>query len=371
MLSDLFALSGNAADAISPARVLSALAGKADHAPEAWQLSAAAGFLDALERSGRTIEQVRRGGTSDDRIAVEAFATLVRHARDFAQVNRAAGQPELARASLGLLGREENGLASDLESLAKLLSAPLTAEVHSSAIATIARAAREEETPGILLSSWRAYRPALRQEIIELLLTRSAWCHALLDATAGGRLAVAEIGSAQRQILRRHADTAVREHAAKLLPTGIGNRQAVVNEYLKVLNPRGDSGKGQDVFRAQCSICHRFKAEGSELGPDLGMVAGKPLEQMLTAILDPNQAIEPRYLAYSALMKDGRTLTGIVTAETANGFTIKAPGGAEQTMLRAELKELTAGGHSLMPEGLEEAVPPEQMADLLEFLRVP
>jgi hypothetical protein len=35
------------------------------------------------------------------------------------------------------------------------------------------------------------------------------------------------------------------------------------------------------------------------------------------------------------------------------------------------LKELISLGRSLMPEGLEAAITPEQMADLIAFLRKP
>ena len=40
----------------------------------------------------------------------------------------------------------------------------------------------------------------------------------------------------------------------------------------------------------------------------------------------------------------------------------------EDVILRTNLEALTATGKSLMPEGLENQISPEQMADLLEFL---
>jgi putative heme-binding domain-containing protein len=99
------------------------------------------------------------------------------------------------------------------------------------------------------------------------------------------------------------------------------------------------------------------------------MLGGKPLDELLTGILDPNQAIESRYLAYSASTKDGRTFTGVVVAETGNGITLRAPGGAEQALQRADLQELIGNGRSPMPEGLEQVITPQQMADLISFLR--
>lgn len=38
---------------------------------------------------------------------------------------------------------------------------------------------------------------------------------------------------------------------------------------------------------------------------------------------------------------------------------------------RAEITSLTSTGTSLMPEGLEAAITPQQMADLLTFLTTP
>jgi putative heme-binding domain-containing protein len=101
------------------------------------------------------------------------------------------------------------------------------------------------------------------------------------------------------------------------------------------------------------------------------MIAGKPADYVVTAILDPNQAIEQRYLAYLATAKDGRAFAGIISSETANAITLRAAAGLEQTFLRSELKDLTSTDRSLMPEGFEQALSPAQVADLLEYLRRP
>ena len=45
--------------------------------------------------------------------------------------------------------------------------------------------------------------------------------------------------------------------------------------------------------------------------------------------------------------------------------------GHDETVLRADIKELTASGLSLMPEGLEQVLPPQAMADLIRYLLNP
>jgi len=69
--------------------------------------------------------------------------------------------------------------------------------------------------------------------------------------------------------------------------------------------------------------------------------------------------------------KDGRTLDGIVTAESAASLTLKRAEGLTETMLRRDIVQLTGSGLSLMPEGLETAITVEQMADLIAFLLFP
>jgi putative heme-binding domain-containing protein len=47
---------------------------------------------------------------------------------------------------------------------------------------------------------------------------------------------------------------------------------------------------------------------------------------------------------------------------------LRAAGGAEHVFLRKEIKEITSSGVSLMPEGLEQALTPQQMADLIQYV---
>ena len=64
----------------------------------------------------------------------------------------------------------------------------------------------------------------------------------------------------------------------------------------------------------------------------------------------------------------GRTLTGMITAETATGITIRRPDSTSETILRVNIDELRSTGMSFMPEGLETLVNQQGMADLLAYL---
>jgi putative heme-binding domain-containing protein len=149
------------------------------------------------------------------------------------------------------------------------------------------------------------------------------------------------------------------------------DRAKVIAGYATVAELKGDATRGRTLFQQQCAICHRLKGEGQELGPDLGMVAAKPVDWLLTAIFDPNAAIEPRYQAQTLKLNSGVELTGLIVAETANNVTLRLPGGADQPALRSDIAGQKSLGRSLMPEGLESALSPQALADLIAALRAP
>jgi hypothetical protein len=67
--------------------------------------------------------------------------------------------------------------------------------------------------------------------------------------------------------------------------------------------------------------------------------------------------------------KAGLTLTGILAAETGNSLTLLAADGKSHVVLRSDLKALRSTGTSLMPEGLETGLTPQDMADLIAYVR--
>jgi len=148
------------------------------------------------------------------------------------------------------------------------------------------------------------------------------------------------------------------------------DRTKIVTRYTEALGPlKGDAVKGREKFTANCAVCHRLHDTGTALGPDLAMTAAKPDDWLLTALLDPNAAVEARYMVWIATLKTGDPVAGIIAAETANNLTIRSADGREHTILRSDIKEVSPHRRSLMPEGLEAALQPQDVADLLAWLR--
>ena len=103
----------------------------------------------------------------------------------------------------------------------------------------------------------------------------------------------------------------------------------------------------------------------------LGVVADATLVlgDMVGYGADPNAVIEPKFAAYEVETKDGRSLHGVVKNETATSLSVAQANGLEEKVLRSEIKKLRASTLSLMPEGLEQAIAPQDMADLIAWLK--
>ncbi len=75
-------------------------------------------------------------------------------------------------------------------------------------------------------------------------------------------------------------------------------------------------------YTGKCATCHRIGDVGREVGPNLTALTDKSPAALLTALLDPNQAVETRYVSYLAETTNGRLLNGILTSEGIDSSTV-------------------------------------------------
>jgi putative heme-binding domain-containing protein len=142
----------------------------------------------------------------------------------------------------------------------------------------------------------------------------------------------------------------------------------VLKKFQPALSAKGDSAAGEQVFLSRCLACHVADSQGIEVGPNLVTVKTKGREGLLTAILEPHKEVASQYISYTIQTKDGQTLTGLISQDDASSMTIKMMGGALITVQRSNIQGSSSTGQSLMPEGIEQGMTVEDMADLLTFI---
>jgi putative membrane-bound dehydrogenase-like protein len=254
--------------------------------------------------------------------------------------------------------------------LLALLAPSIPGEVQLAAVRTLATFTDPRVTEELLAGLTR-FSPSTRAAALDALLVRTDRTLALLTAIEKKRLPAGLLTATQVQQLRTHPDPTVRSRATSVLEQSLDqDRAAVVKRYTAALGLKGDAQTGKTTFARHCSACHRLEGVGHDVGPNLlAVLGGKSGDDLLVAIFDPNREVDPRYHAYQVVTADERVLTGLVVAETSSNVTIRRAEGHEDTVLRTQISSIRGTSLSLMPVGLERELTPQDVADLLAYLR--
>jgi putative membrane-bound dehydrogenase-like protein len=223
-----------------------------------------------------------------------------------------------------------------------------------------------------LVSRWPTLPPPVQSAAVDFCFKRRDSQLQFLKAIEAKKIPASVVGFERREMMLVFSnDKEIKPLAQKLFRAAASNRAAVIDQYSLAIKKPGDSKKGLEVFKRVCMNCHRLKGIGTETGPPLADVRQKTKETLLADILDPNRTFEPRFGSSIAVLKDGRTVVGILTSDSGNVLTLQLANGQKETIARNDVETLRSSGRSLMPEGVEKDVSPEQMNDLLEFLKAP
>ncbi len=251
------------------------------------------------------------------------------------------------------------------EALTQCLAQGQPDAVQAASILTLAQSSSPAVTKS-LITNWVGYGPKAKEAALEALLAREDRALTLLES---GMVKPAEFSASQVQALLKHKSPKVAASAKTALASVIPpSREEVTAKFKPAIAAQGDAKKGQLQYMARCVACHRAGTMGLQVGPDLITVKTKGREALLTAILEPHKEVASQFIAYTVNTRDGQTLAGIITNDTASSMSLKMMGGIEKTLQRSEIKGSSSTGQSLMPEGLETGMSVADMADLLSFI---
>jgi len=252
---------------------------------------------------------------------------------------------------------------------AQLLAPHQPAGIQQTAIATLA-SFRGPAVAELLVEHWPAFSPGVRTQAAEVLFSREAWLPTLLAALEQGRIAAGDLDPTRLRLLTAHRDPDIRKRAAELLAANdTRGRADVLAAYQPALDRPGDAARGKELFKKVCAACHQLDGVGHATGPNLAAMRNRGPDAILTNVLAPNREVNPQYVSYVVITNDGRSLTGMIAAETATSVTLRRADNATETVLRVDIDELRSTGVSLMPEGLEKQIDVAAMADLLAYLQ--
>ena len=220
----------------------------------------------------------------------------------------------------------------------------------------------------ILLSGWSGYGPTVRQRVAQAMMRQRDRAAAFLSAIESGDVPVETVDAVSRIRLTQYPDEELRARAEELLAAEVSDRAEVVAAYEDVASMTGNLEQGRAVFEEHCAKCHQPQGERARIGPNLSGVNNKTRSELLESILDPSSDIQPNYANYVVVDKVGRIYDGLLAGETAEAIRLRGEY-EDQTILRKNVAEMRTSTVSLMPEGLEEDMSKQDLADVIEYLR--
>jgi putative membrane-bound dehydrogenase-like protein len=139
----------------------------------------------------------------------------------------------------------------------------------------------------------------------------------------------------------------------------------------KLLAAKPDVSKGFAAFqKGGCINCHKIGDQGRDFGPALSAIGTKlTSKQLFSSILKPSETISLGYEGVSVVTDDGTLQTGFVSSETKETLTLRIPGGLQKAIPTGSIEFRRRSKVSLMPAGIDAVLLPEELVDLVGWLR--
>jgi putative membrane-bound dehydrogenase-like protein len=141
---------------------------------------------------------------------------------------------------------------------------------------------------------------------------------------------------------------------------------------LETLQTPPVADRGRDVFfskKVGCYSCHKLDGQGGSVGPDLSQIGRiRDPRSLLEAVVFPSSTIVPDYRQFVIATRAGVVHTGMIVRDDADAIYLRTAELAEIRVGRGEIEGMKESAISIMPQGLEKTMSPQELSDLLEFL---
>jgi putative heme-binding domain-containing protein len=149
-------------------------------------------------------------------------------------------------------------------------------------------------------------------------------------------------------------------------------QKAHLEQLLTTLSA-GDVRRGQLVFhseKAACYSCHAIGYRGGNVGPDLTRIGSVRAERdLLEAIVFPSVSFVRSFEPIAVATQDGKVYNGLIRGETADELILATGVNQEARIARRAIEEMRPSTVSIMPAGLDQQLTPQELADLVAFLK--
>jgi putative membrane-bound dehydrogenase-like protein len=236
----------------------------------------------------------------------------------------------------------------------------------------------DDATAGVLISGFKGFAPEEKSDALPALIANPAAAARTLEAVAAGTLDKAVLSPVAVRQLKSMKDAKVDALLAQVVGVVNATKADFAKskaKYVELLGSKAmkkaDLAAGKALFQQSCGLCHQLFGDGNAVGPNLTGSNRGNLDYLLENVLDPNALIGKDYQLNVFKLKSGNTVSGIVQSETADVFNLVMPGGVKLAVAKPEVANREVLAVSLMPEGLFDALKPDQVVNLVAYLQSP
>ncbi|MEZ6123935.1 MAG: plastocyanin/azurin family copper-binding protein [Planctomycetaceae bacterium] len=145
------------------------------------------------------------------------------------------------------------------------------------------------------------------------------------------------------------------------------------DQLAQALRGRNSEIGGRLFKEATCLGCHKVKGEGGAVGPELTDVLKRwkgDRYGILREMLEPSYRIEPKYAVKVVVDSDGKTTSGIVTAEDSKSISILVnPEVPEPKVIqKKDIEEIIPSTTSMMPKALLDKFTRDEIMEILNYI---
>ena len=232
----------------------------------------------------------------------------------------------------------------------------------------------DAEVTSKLVAALPVFKTNMQAAIAERMCRRVDTAKALLAQIVDGKLRKELISPNRIRLLAVDTNEGIQASVAKIwgkINTETNKeREEVVTRTANMLrwDARGDADRGLVVYDRICGQCHLMNGRGADVGPNITANGRGSYEQLLVSVFNPSLVIGDAYKSVTLRTVDGTVVTGLLVEKSDKRTVIKVQGGKEETIPAEEIEEYKQDKKSLMPEGIENQMTPQELADLFALL---
>ena len=264
------------------------------------------------------------------------------------------------------------GEESALSLAASILTSSKTADVRRKAIQTVGRVGTKAATE-FLLQQLLQLPADVQPAVVEALTDREDSAIELLGLVRDAKIQASLINANQANKLlslksKPLADLVTKHWGVVRTERDPARIELISRMRNELRTSEGDPVAGRVVFKKVCGQCHKMYGEGAEVGPDITRNGRASFEQLLSNVFDPSLVIGVSYQGTTVVTNEGRVISGLLAEDSPQRVVLKVQGDKQEIIARTDIDEVVPSKLSLMPEGLEKQIQPQEMRDLFAYI---